>query len=216
MKIVCISDTHGFHNSLKLPEGDVIIHAGDVTQSGRENQVIDFLNWYTQLDYEYKIFIAGNHDYFFEQENEEEINKRIPQNITYLNDSGIDINGIKIWGSPIQPLFCNMAFNRRRGGEIKKHWDLIPNNTDVLVTHDPAYGVLDTTLQGQSVGCVELLQKVKTVQPQIHICGHIHEAYGERNLFGVDFVNASVVNFKYQVANTPIVFEVEKVTKSIL
>ncbi|TCI92172.1 metallophosphatase domain-containing protein [Tenacibaculum sp. M341] len=204
MKIICISDTHGFHRGLKLPKGDMIIHAGDVTKRGEKEEVIDFLSWYQHLDFKHKIFIAGNHDFFFEKASPKEINELIPSGITYLNDTGITIEGIKIWGSPIQPWFYSWAFNRQRGKEIQKHWDKIPNGLDILITHGPAYGVLDLTQHNQSVGCQDLFNKIREVKPKIHITGHIHEAYGRLNMFGVDFVNASVLSVKYELTNPPI------------
>ena len=96
MRIVCISDTHGFHHGLELPEADLIIHAGDISRRGRRNEIMDFLNWYGQLDYQHKVFIAGNHDFFFEKASDSEIAAIIPDNVTYLNDSGVEIEGIKI------------------------------------------------------------------------------------------------------------------------
>jgi len=207
MKIVAISDTHGKHRKLDLPKGDMIIHAGDVSNIGVKTEVLDFLDWYSGLDFQYKIFIAGNHDFYFEKEKKEEIEKVIPSNVIYLNDSGIIIEGIKIWGSPIQPWFFNFAFNRERGEEISKHWDLIPNDTDVLVTHGPAFGLLDKTFQGKDVGCVDLLEKIKKIQLKFFIAGHIHEAYGEIEKDGTHFINASVLDLKYRLVNEPIIFE---------
>ena len=204
MKIVCVSDTHGFHNALKLPQGDMIIHAGDITKRGEKDQVIDFLNWYKNLDFKYKLFIAGNHDFFFENASSKEINELIPSNIVYLNDSGIIIEGLKIWGSPVQPWFHNWAFNRQRGKEIQKHWEKIPNQLDVLITHGPAHGILDLTQQNESVGCKDLLNKIKEIKPKAHISGHIHESYGMVKMFGTDFINASVLNVNYLITNSPI------------
>jgi len=204
MKIVCISDTHGLHDNLQLPKGDIIIHAGDVSSRGQRDEVLDFLHWYARLDFKYKIFIAGNHDFFFENESSEEINAIIPKNIIYLNDSGIKINGLKIWGSPVQPWFYDWAFNRQRGIDIKKHWDLIPEDVDILITHGPAQGILDLTVRNKPAGCEDLLYKIKEVKPKFHISGHIHEGYGQATLNGVHYVNASVLNEHYQLRNSPI------------
>ncbi|HEX5152556.1 MAG TPA: metallophosphoesterase [Parafilimonas sp.] len=99
MLITTLSDTHMKHRKIALPKGDMIIHAGDVTANGREGEVISFLRWFAQLDYTYKIFIAGNHDFFFEEEAEKDLKKIIPGNIIYLNDSGVTIEGLHIWGS---------------------------------------------------------------------------------------------------------------------
>ncbi len=207
MKFVAISDTHGKHTKLILPSGDVLIHAGDISGRGNEVEAIDFLNWFSKQNFEHKILIAGNHDFYFEREPTEQIKKILPENIIYLNDSGTTINKIKIWGSPITPWFYNWAFNRHRGDEIKKHWDLIPVDTDILITHGPVHGILDNTKSGQRAGCEDLLNRIKAIKPKVHICGHIHEAYGIIEKAGVAFINASVLNEKYELVNEPIIFE---------
>ena len=211
MKIIAISDTHGKHQHLKLPKGDMIIHAGDISRTGLKSEVLDFLNWYGALDFPYKIFIAGNHDFYFEKESEKEIKNIIPKDVIYLNDSGILIEGIKIWGSPIQPWFFDFAFNRKRGEEIAKHWELIPEDTDILVTHGPAFGVLDKTVVGKEVGCTDLLEYIKKIKPKFHIAGHIHEAYGQVEIEGTNFINASVLNLNYRLVNEPVVFELDNI-----
>jgi Icc-related predicted phosphoesterase len=207
LKFVTISDTHGKHDSLSLPVGDVLIHAGDCTSRGSELEVVNFLNWFSKQDFEHKILIAGNHDFYFERAPELEIEKIIPQNIIYLNDSGTIINGLKIWGSPITPWFYNWAFNRHRGVPIQKHWNLIPLDTDILITHGPVFRYLDATTSGHNAGCENLLHKVLEIKPKVHICGHIHEAYGVIENGGIKFINASVLNEKYELENNPIIFE---------
>jgi Icc-related predicted phosphoesterase len=182
----------------------MIIHAGDVSNKGTRRGVLEFLDWFQGLDFEHKIFIAGNHDFFFEQAVDIEIEDLIPDNVIYLNDSGIEINDLKFWGSPIQPWFHDWAFNRRRGVDIKKHWDLIPEDTDVLITHGPPMDILDRTVGGQYVGCEDLKNRIAIVKPKIHVFGHIHEAYGIRELRGTKFINASVLNFRYQMVNAPV------------
>lgn len=208
MKAVAISDTHGKHDGLQLPKGDLLIHAGDVSNIGKEQGVRDFLKWFADLDFKYKIFIAGNHDYFFERFPETYVKEIIPDNLIYLNDSGTEIEGIKIWGSPIQPWFHNWAFNRWRDAAIDKHWQLIPDDIDILITHGPAHGILDKTSRGELVGCEDLLKKIKKVKPKFHIAGHIHEAYGIEQHDATTFINASVLNLKYELVNEPIVFEI--------
>jgi Icc-related predicted phosphoesterase len=210
MRFVAISDTHGQHASLSLPDADVLIHAGDVSKRGTEQQIKEFLEWFTSLNYRYKILIAGNHDFYLEKVSAEQLADLIPKNVVYLNESGIEINGIKIWGSPVQPWFHDWAFNRQRGADIKRHWDLIPSDTDILVTHGPVRGILDRTVYGQDVGCVDLLDAVRRINPSIHICGHIHESYGEIYSGETKFINASVLNEDYFLVNSPIEFEFKK------
>lgn len=207
MRFVAISDTHGQHSSLSLPEGDVLIHAGDISKRGTEAQIKEFIDWFAGLHYNHKIFIAGNHDFFLENLPVRQIADLIPDQIVYLNDSGFEIEGIKIWGSPIQPWFHNWAFNRQRGSDIKQHWDRIPNDTNILITHGPVKGILDRTAYGEQVGCSDLLDAVKRINPSFHVCGHIHEAYGEQIAERTTFINASVLNEDYFLMNSPKVFE---------
>jgi len=205
MKIVLISDTHGRHQQLQLPEGDMIIHAGDVSSRGTPSEIERFIEWYESLDYQYKIFIAGNHDFFFEDINEETLALTLPDSITYLNDSGITINGIKIWGSPITPRFHDWAFNRDRGENIRLHWDLIPTDTDILITHGPAAGILDETITHQNAGCEELKLVIEKSKIRFHVCGHIHEAYGSYHTARTKYINASVLDIRYNLVNDPVV-----------
>lgn len=214
MRIVIISDTHGQHEALQLPPGDVLLHAGDVSGRGKPEEVKSFVHWMAAQPFEHKIFIAGNHDFYFEQETAFNIQALLPPGITYLNDSGITINpanggagSIHIWGSPITPWFYDWAFNRHRGTDIQRHWDLIPTNTDILITHGPVYGILDQTTRGEKVGCHNLLAKVQAIQPRLFVCGHIHEAYGTVEQNGTQFINASVVDERYRLVNQPVVVE---------
>ncbi|HXN74932.1 MAG TPA: hypothetical protein VN855_00385, partial [Candidatus Acidoferrum sp.] len=120
--------------------------------------------------------------------------------IFLLNDSGIEVEGIKIWGSPVQPFFHDWAFNRRRGAEIKKHWDLIPEDTEILVTHGPPLGILDVTIRnGEHVGCADLMDKILISQIKLHTFGHIHEGHGYKYQDGRVFVNASVLDSRYKM-----------------
>lgn len=207
MKFVTIADTHGKHSSLIIPSGDILIHAGDISMKGEKDEVADFLKWFDNQDFEHKILIAGNHDFFFERESDEHIQELLPKNVVYLKDSLTTINGLKIWGSPITPWFFNWAFNRHRGDQIKRHWDLIPTDTDILITHGPIFRILDTNSEDQHVGCKDLYNKVQEIKPKVHICGHIHESYGTVDKSGIKFINASVLNAKYELTNNPIEFE---------
>ncbi len=206
MKIIVISDTHGKHRKLNMPKGDMLIHAGDVSMEGKTEEVIDFLNWFGELQYKYKIMIAGNHDYFFEKINKQELDTIIPQSVIYLNDSGVTIEGINIWGSPVTLWYENWAFNRHPGKDISKHWELIPKNTNLLITHSPVFGILDKLEMGLQIGCPNLLKKVNEVIPRLHIFGHVHEAYGVIESKDTTFINASSLNSKYELQNKPIEF----------
>lgn len=207
MRFVVISDTHCRHKNVKLPKGDVLLHTGDITYRGKKEEVADFMNWFAVQRFTHKVFIAGNHDFFFERESPETIKAMIPENVIYLNDNGTQINGLNIWGSPVTPWFFNWAFNRHRGEQIRKHWDLIPANTDILITHGPAYGYLDQVINEQHVGDKDLLQKILEIKPKVHAFGHIHESYGDIKRKGIRFMNACVLNEHYELVNRPIIFD---------
>ncbi|WP_299668537.1 metallophosphatase domain-containing protein [uncultured Polaribacter sp.] len=207
MKIILISDTHGNHH-FRAPSGDVLIHAGDVSARGTKREIDSFIKWFQSQPHKHKIFIAGNHDFYLEEVAKNKMQIEIP-NLIYLNDSGCEIDGIKFWGSPIQPTFFNWAFNRNRGEEIKKHWDLIPKDTDVLITHGPPHKILDLTKSGEYAGCKELKKKVLEIKPKLHVFGHIHEAYGKITQNETIFVNASLLDDRYKSVNTPIEVHIE-------
>lgn len=210
MKIIFISDTHGQHASLQLPkleaEKTMLIHTGDSSKMGKEDEIIDFLKWFEVQDYTYKIFIAGNHDFLFEK-NPSLAESLIPKNCIYLNNSSVEIEGIKIWGSPITPRFYDWAFNCDRGEKIKKYWEQIPNDTDILLTHGPAYGILDQVINGLQVGCEELIKVIEKIKPKIHACGHIHEAYGKVTNLNTIFINSSVLDIRYKLVHPPILID---------
>ncbi len=198
MTIVCISDTHNLHNQTMIPNGDILIHAGDISSVGDKEDFVNFNAWLGKLPHKYKIIIGGNHDFYLEKEHLEA--KILLNNAIYLNDSGIEIGGLKIWGSPISPEFHDWAFNRKRGQEIRKHWELIPTDTDILITHCPPYGILDKTNDGRNEGCRDLLKIVNQIKPRLHIFGHIHEAYGQTKINDIIYVNASMVGLSSWIA----------------
>ncbi|WKZ59211.1 MAG: metallophosphatase domain-containing protein [Cyclobacteriaceae bacterium] len=206
MKIVCISDTHGRHHDVQLPSGDMLIHAGDVSAGGTESQIKDFLRWFSEQEFKYKIFIAGNHDFLFERD-PETAKRLIPKNIIYLQESAITIEGYKLYGTPITPYFLNWAFNRHPGEDIEKHVNKIPTNVDILISHGPPYGILDVNVYGQHCGCPSLISKVEELKPKLLVCGHLHEGYGQIQSGKTTFVNASMLNEKYRYQNDPIIAE---------
>ena len=213
-RILAISDTHTMHKACEkfIPEGeyDMIIHSGDISGRGHEHEVEDFLDWFSGLkQFKYKLMIAGNHDFLFERK-PERARKMIPDNVIYLEDEGIEIEGIKFWGSPQTPFFYNWAFNRQRGKGIKKYWDMIDPNTDVLVTHGPPHMVLDYVQHTHEyVGCEDLTYRVRQIIPAVHIFGHIHGSYGVKYLNGTMFYNASSVNEAYRPAHAAHLIELE-------
>lgn len=214
MKIICLSDTHNCNEQIEVPDGDILIHSGDATVRGTEMEVENFLIWYSSLPHKHKIFIAGNHDWLYETNNR--FARLITANygINYLQDLSIEIEGLKIYGSPWQPRFFDWAFNLMRGAELAEKWKLVPADTDILVTHGPPNGILDEVDRGiwiENTGCEELIKKVEDLAKnklKFHIFGHIHCGYGESEKFGVNFINASICDESYLPNNLPIVIEI--------
>ena len=216
MRIVCVSDTHGRHDALDVPEGDLLVHAGDATMAGKPEEIERFDAWLGRLPHPAKIVIAGNHDRLFE-ERPEEARRRITR-ATYLEDAEATVEGLRVWGSPWQPWFLSWAFNLRRGAPLRAKWDLIPEGIDVLVTHGPPSGVRDRVkgfaaglslalAHGPHVGCEELRKAVERVRPRLHVFGHIHEGYGREEHDGTVFVNASTCDEAYRPVNPPVVVD---------
>ncbi|MEM7657912.1 MAG: metallophosphoesterase family protein [Bacteroidota bacterium] len=206
MRLICISDTHGLHADLQLPDGDLLLHAGDLSKRGTREQLTDFFSWFEAQPHPYKVCIAGNHD-FLAENHPNAFQQMIPDNCTYLEDSGVEIEGIRIWGSPITPWFFDWAFNRRRGAEIRKYWEQIPANTDILLTHGPPLGAGDMTFHGQAAGCKDLREIIELHQPRFHFFGHIHEAVGESLIGATRCINVCSVNLKYQLVHEPVVID---------
>lgn len=208
MKFVVISDTHGLHKNINLPHGDVLIHCGDITEEDTKEQVAEFLEWFSALPYQYKIFIGGNHDFFLDR-NAEQFYKMIPKNLIYLNNKGFQIGNIKLWGSPTVPDLIYWAFGKTRGAEMKEHWDyyLPTEPIDILITHTPPFGILDSPKRGGCLGCEELLKKVKANPPKYHLFGHIHGSSGILKKKDTTFINASIVHSRLGAIHSPAVFE---------
>ena len=202
-----------------MPNGDVFIHAGDFSSVGKMNEVEKFRDYLVSLPHPSKIVIAGNHDVTFQVDwyNQIGYNKfhrgvlqdavacknllRTAHGITYLEDSACEVAGLKVWGSPWQPEFCGWAFNCERGEAIRKYWDLIPQETDILITHGPPLGHGDKAQYTYNVGCEELLKAVERVKPLVHVFGHIHEGYGVTTSRETAFVNASTCTDRYRPTN---------------
>ena len=199
MRIVAISDTHNLHDEISIPDGDVLIHAGDFTERGTLEEFLEFERFFRKLPHEHKLIVAGNHDFYLEDHPEEAA--EILADYHYLLDSGLSIDGVKFYGSPWQPRFQHWAFNLDRGAEIKAKWDLIPEDVNILITHGAPYGIGDQTFQEENIGCEELLKAVKRIKPKYHIFGHIHEGFGRRVIGETTFINAAICDMHYQAAN---------------
>jgi predicted phosphodiesterase len=232
MRITVISDTHTRHGLIPmedLPGGDLLLHAGDIMNSGyNRNDIWDFCHWFQSLkQYEDKVFIAGNHDRMF-QNHPESVKEWVDKfgDIIYLQDDDFVIYGdgpngdspqdnIRIYGSPWQPEFYSWAFNLPKNGiEIAGKWEGIPSNTDILVTHGPAFGTLDTVVgrPWDGLGCELLAERIERLRPKIHICGHIHSGRGIEYKNGTLFINASVLDERYEYTQKPITIDFDFTT----
>jgi predicted phosphodiesterase len=226
MEITFISDTHNRHREMTqdLTGGPILVHCGDVSMRGSRFEIDDFLEWFSELPYMHKIMVPGNHDFFFDwsryartphgkaRHGDSIITKEMVEDLMadypavhLLNDSGITVEGINFWGSPITPWFHDWAFNRWEE-EIGEHWKLIPDTTDVLITHGPPFGILDKVIRShENVGCKILSTEIARVKPRVHAFGHIHEEFGTRTVEDTLYISASMIDIRYEYTNKPTV-----------
>jgi hypothetical protein len=230
IKIVCFSDTHSQHHNLDLGSGDILIHSGDFSVCGYNDEISEFNKFLAKQDFTYKIVIAGNHELTFDEGLYQQLLKTNPDcealsptdakamltDCIYLENTGVELFGYKFWGSPITPEYYDWAFMKKRGEDIDSVWKLIPSDTDVLITHGPPMGVLDKSISGEHTGCDRLLYHVvERVKPIYHIFGHIHESSGtfsfeiEKGKV-VNFINASTCNYQHKPVNQIYTFYLDK------
>jgi Icc-related predicted phosphoesterase len=197
MLILHLSDTHSKHHELRnLPPADIIIHSGDISFAGSENEVMDFIEWFGALPYKYKIFIAGNHDFCLFGSNID----GLPQNCFYLRNSSVTIQGVKFYGIP-------MFMEDLLSGDYDTNMQKIPSDTNVLITHQPPYCMLDYSAN-INYGDRNLLKIVLKVQPKYHLFGHIHKAYGIEKSEHTTFANAAILSENYELINEPILLKI--------
>lgn len=210
LKIVCLADTHTEHKIIKVPPGDVLIFAGDA-EFRTILDVVNFNQWLGTLPHQYKIAIGGNHDFFAERNYA--TTKSTLTNAIYLeNEEYILPNGMKLWASPYTKRFYDWAF-MLDDDKIGELWAKIPDDTDILVTHGPAYGINDIGIfKYGHVGDKALAERIKQIHPKYHICGHIHRGYGITKLNKTSYINCSVMDEDYQVVNKPTVFTIFRKT----
>lgn len=196
-----------------MPDGDILIHAGDWTHRGEEKLTIEFLQWFnSQTKYKHRVFVAGNHDFYPERHSDsfKTLVRTAAPDCVYLEDESVILEGYKIHGSPVSPEFCDWAFNRFRGADIQKHWDMIPSDTEVLITHGPILGYGDTlsahgSEPGKQIGCANLLNTIdaRLKELKLHVSGHIHEGAGVYSHGNIIVVNASVLDERYRLRHQP-------------
>jgi hypothetical protein len=242
MKVVFTSDTHGKHRDLVVPPGDMLIHCGDMSMVGEYRTLSDFNAWMGEQPHEFKVVIGGNHDRCLEPggpETEKRVSHHVRQwyspadvparedalklftNFTYLEDSGVELGGLKIWGSPWTPIFNSdfWRFHTKSSMERLLKWQDIPENLDILITHGPPNHILDFTLEKDNAGDHELCYRVRSGllrKPRVHAFGHIHEDYGCVTLLDRDnpkyhthFINAAFLDRMYKPVNPPWVWDTE-------
>lgn len=186
MKILQISDTHNHHRKLtNLPAADVIVHCGDFADNGTEGEVLDFLNWFIDLPYPYKLFVTGNHDLcLWDAQNIE----NLPDNVFFLQDRGVTIEGVKFFG---------IAYNHSES--------LIPEGTHIVVTHEPPIMILDQSA-GIHWGNAPLFKRIMEIKPRYHLFGHAHDSYGIVKQNDIIFSNASVLDDQCRLRHSPKLF----------
>jgi len=202
LKILCISDTHDEHERLRIQACDILIHSGDATSTGSHRRMVKFGAWLSAQPAKHIIFVPGNHDRIAE-ENWSLFKGCFDPAVHLLNNDMVEIEGLKIWGCPYTPAFCNWAFQAEDGDEDGRYPSLFHmtgrvDEADIIVTHGPPKGILDITDEGESIGSRAMRKLVDRVQPKLYVCGHCHTSFGR--MTGVHpsgkkttFINASSV-----------------------
>lgn len=213
MKCTAISDLHG--DRPKLKGGDLLIIAGDLTARDRLSEYLDFCHWLKNQNYDKKIVIAGNHDMRIQKE-PFKFDEMIT-GVAYLCDSGTEYQGLKIWGTPWTQWFQGVnpdctGFMLRTEFQLKDKFGLIPEDTDILITHSPCAQRLDHTLYGDRAGSTALRSRVDYLASQkqlkYHFHGHIHEAYGEHEEGGLKTYNVARMDRSYIPRNKIVNIEI--------
>lgn len=205
IKITCFSDTHGQHHKLDewfgKNSGDILIFSGDL-QTNNFDDGTDFVKWFSSLDYRKKIIVFGNHDGNYQMVRDE---SQKYNNLVLLNHEPVRILGINIFGSPYSVKFGNWWFMETER-ELERLYNQIPDNTELLITHTPAFGVGDV-VEGISVGSYSLKKRTEKLKKlKYHVFGHIHEGYGTERIGKITHVNGSLMDERYRAVNQPINF----------
>jgi Icc-related predicted phosphoesterase len=205
VRLALLSDTHGLHREVNVPMGDILIHAGDVSWFGKSpSNFEDFDAWLGELPHRHKILVPGNHDEYLEDPQ----HRSVIRNAHVLVDEGIELLGLKIWGSPVTPLSFS-AFGIGATSDRRKHWDKIPGGIDILITHGPSLGVLDVSPgQSKHLGDEELANAIASKAPRLCVFGHIHGAWGTAYGPNTVFVNACLAGEEGELDHQPLSFEI--------
>jgi Icc-related predicted phosphoesterase len=206
MRIVCIADTHGLHRQLEVPGGDLLIHAGDFTLYSKPPSIVsDFNAWLGSLPHRHKVVVPGNHEFILEEPR----NQGAITNAIMLVDSGVEVVGLKIWGSPVTPLYGG-AFGKSKPEDRQTLWASIPEDIDILITHTPPFAILDHGLPSERrEGCPYLFEAVFRARPRLHVFGHIHAGYGTSRTSDTQFVNCALLGEDGSLSRQPVVIDLQ-------
>lgn len=205
LTIVCMSDKHGLHREMIDPQGDILIHAGDlIALSGGRSTILDFNSWLGELSIKFKCVIPGNHDHFLAGRPS---HRSLLSNAVVLFNEGVEIEGLRIWGSVV-PSLVGGAFGMESAEGRREVYSQIPAETDILITHEPPHGILDADFDSNwHFGCRELLEAVTRVRPKLHVFGHVHTGYGVFETKDTTFVNAALLGVYGELDRSPLVFK---------
>jgi predicted phosphohydrolase len=203
VRIVAVADTHLFHRALVVPDGDVFVHAGDMCRGGDLVELRTAADWINRLPHRHKVIVAGNHDWAFARE--PGAARAMFPAAHYLEDAELALDGVRFYGSPWQPEFCNWAFNLPRGPALAAVWAKIPRGVDVLITHGPPEGFGDRTTLTSRAGCADLRARVAEIQPRLHLFGHIHQDGGAWHDGTTLFANVTT----WEGERPPTVFDID-------
>ncbi len=226
VRLVIISDTHDQLNQIVVPAGDILIHCGDFSRNGSVEELERFNRQFAQLPHQFKLLVAGNHDHLL-LNSEGNAQRMFDRTINYLEDTEIELGGLKFFGSPWRnrllhhppPQLFNLPEWTKRvfpSREQKNVWTIIPEHIDVLITHGPPHKILDRTPLDHNVGCELLRMRVDFVRPRLHCFGHIHHSYGYEQTASTLFINAANLDESYRPVNKPIVVEIDSSTMKVV
>lgn len=211
VRLVLMADTHGQHWTIHVPDGDVLIHAGDFTLFNRSrDSVLDFNRWLLKRPHRRKVIIPGNHEFKFADLRW----RRLISAATFLLNEGTEIDGIKMWGSPLTPANLG-SFGADDGDDCRRIFSRIPKGTDLVITHGPPLGILDVGSGNRNQGCTHLLDAIRRVRPALHVFGHIHQSYGKARVGGTVFVNAALAGPGYNLVRQPVVIDYDRQTHRV-
>ena len=209
VRVTLISDTHGLHDSVEIEPTDILIHCGDFSNIGEMSVLKSFNHWLLEQPSKINIVVAGNHDRMFEKN--PIASRKLLTNAIYLENSGVEVMGLKIWGSPVTSTLPSWSFVETDETKRFDHWKQIPMDLDILVTHGPPHGIMDQVPRfyheegpvDENCGDVMLLAHVTRTKPKYHVFGHIHEGYGRIETPHTTFINCSQCDAMYNIKNPP-------------